>query len=173
MCRIALWNDALERITGVPRERAMGRKAAEAVPELDNTILLQAISAVLESGRTERIEQLVIQRQDQRLVLEVRVFLSMDGVTVFWHDTTDRAEAAAARRQSEERYALAAAGSNDGLWDWDLVSDEIYLSARWHEMLGLPPDAVCRPDAWFERMHPDDREAFTTALNAHLGDETP
>ena len=39
-------------------------------------------------------------------------------------------------------------------------------------MLGLPPDVVCRPDAWFERMHPDDSEAFTTALNAHLGDET-
>ena len=50
----------------------------------------------------------------------MRVLPFVGGVTVFWNDITDRAETKAALKQSEERYALAAAGSNDGLWDWDL-----------------------------------------------------
>lgn len=39
-------------------------------------------------------------------------------------------------RESEERYALAARGANDGLWDWDLVHNTFYTSARWQQMLG-------------------------------------
>ena len=72
-----------------------------------------------------------------------------------------------ALRRSEERYALAVLGANDGIWDWDLDTREIYLSPRWKQMLGygaseLPDDA----EAWFSRVAPDDRDTLRSALAA-------
>lgn len=62
-------------------------------------------------------------------------------------------------RDSEERYALAALGSNDGLWDWKLPSNKIYFSPRWEEMLGYSAGELkADPEEWFVRIHPGDRE---------------
>jgi diguanylate cyclase (GGDEF)-like protein/PAS domain S-box-containing protein len=171
--RIALWNDALERILGVSRECALGRQLVEAVPELAATAMPQVIGKVLETGNTDTLEHFAIHRADGRRILQVRIFPFMQGVTVFWHDITERAEAEDALKQSEERYALAAAGSNDGLWDWDLARGEIYLSRRWKDMLGMVPQVdFNRPEQWFERIHSDDLGPFKAALDAHARGET-
>ena len=75
---------------------------------------------------------------------------------------------------SEERYALAAAGSNDGLWDWDLETDQIYLSARWKSLLGYREDDVgSQPESWFELVHPEDLELLQAQIEAHLKGQTP
>jgi diguanylate cyclase (GGDEF)-like protein/PAS domain S-box-containing protein len=170
---IAFWNDALARITGVPRDQAVGRTLTEAMPELASTPLPHVIAAVLENGASERITRLPVRVHDRRIVLDVRVFVFMSGVTIFCDDITDRADAEAALKHIEERYALAAAGSNDGLWDWDLVAGTIYLSPRWHAMVGLPPNVVFdRPEAWFSRVHESDLPTFTAALEAHVSGET-
>ncbi|HEX7706873.1 MAG TPA: EAL domain-containing protein [Thermoanaerobaculia bacterium] len=75
---------------------------------------------------------------------------------------------------SAERYALAAKGSNDGLWDWNLTTGEIYFSERWKAMLGFEdhelPNAV---DSWFGRVHPDDRPELEALLSLHLEGQTP
>jgi len=79
----------------------------------------------------------------------------------------------AALRESEERYARAARGSNDGLWDWDLEGGEIYLSPRWKEMLGyLDSEIGRRPDEWLCRVHPDDFPHLQAAVAAHCRRET-
>jgi diguanylate cyclase (GGDEF)-like protein/PAS domain S-box-containing protein len=74
---------------------------------------------------------------------------------------------------SEERYALAVQGANDGLWDWNLISDEVYWSPRWMSILGLDATAV-EPlaEAWFSRVHPDDIEAVRAALTRYLANAT-
>jgi diguanylate cyclase (GGDEF)-like protein/PAS domain S-box-containing protein len=72
-------------------------------------------------------------------------------------------------RESEERYALAVEGTNDGLWDWHVPADEIYFSPRWKEMLGYEDEELNgRPDEWFGRVHPDDIDKLRKEISAHL-----
>jgi diguanylate cyclase (GGDEF)-like protein/PAS domain S-box-containing protein len=77
-------------------------------------------------------------------------------------------------RESEERYALAARGANDGLWDWKLEGNLVYFSSRWSQMLGyLESEIGSRPDEWFGRIHPGDRDRVNAQFEAHCSGITP
>jgi diguanylate cyclase (GGDEF)-like protein/PAS domain S-box-containing protein len=74
-----------------------------------------------------------------------------------------------ALRTSEERYALAVRGANDGIWDWDLHTQKVYYSTRWKAMLGhYEKEVGDQLDEWLERIHPDDRERVKLELRAHV-----
>ena len=81
----------------------------------------------------------------------------------------ERKLAEEALRESEERYALAVRGSNEGLWDWNLKAGTVYFSPRWKSMLGCQEDEIGdSPDEWFNRVHPEDLERVKSAIAAHL-----
>lgn len=72
-------------------------------------------------------------------------------------------------RTSEERYALATRGANDGLWDWDIDRREVFMSPRFREIARLPAGdgPVAQGDS-FPNIHPDDRHEYRARLIAHL-----
>jgi diguanylate cyclase (GGDEF)-like protein/PAS domain S-box-containing protein len=91
----------------------------------------------------------------------------------------EEAQTDQALRASEERYALAARGANDGLWDWNLDSGEVYLSERWREMVGAVGRALSgNPEEWFSRVHLSDLPqlrvdiaAQTAGMRSHFQSE--
>jgi diguanylate cyclase (GGDEF)-like protein/PAS domain S-box-containing protein len=99
-------------------------------------------------------------------------FGSREVLCVSVRDVTERRRAQEALRQSEERYVRAARGANDGLWDWDLTTGEIYFSQRWQEMLGLNDDGRGSMNQWLKSIHIDDHLAFLAAVRAHLEGRT-
>jgi PAS domain S-box-containing protein len=79
-------------------------------------------------------------------------------------DETERYEALRALRESEERYQLMARGANDGLWDWDLETNQVFYSPRYREILGYAEDEFPNTaDAWLDSLHPDDRDRVLAA----------
>ena len=72
-------------------------------------------------------------------------------------------------RESEERYALALRGANDGIWDWDVGPDRLYVSQRWRAIVGLAAgDVLSNGRDWIRRLHPADRRPTYIRLRAHL-----
>jgi PAS domain S-box-containing protein len=85
-----------------------------------------------------------------------------------------RAQTLEALRLSQERYALAVQGANDAIWDWDLLSEQIYLSPRWQAMFGIAVDSgAVDPARWFDQVHPDDAPGLQSALRAHISGDSP
>ena len=71
--------------------------------------------------------------------------------------------------ESQERYAIAACVSNDGLWDWNLETNEIYFSLRWTAILGFSEGEIGNsPDDWLKRVHSKDLGRLLGSLSDHL-----
>ncbi|RPI32069.1 MAG: diguanylate cyclase [Chloroflexota bacterium] len=80
----------------------------------------------------------------------------------------ERGRVEMALRESEERYALAVRGANDGIWDWNLKTNKIYYSPRWKAMLGFGEEEISdSPDEWFRRIHPADIDRVKLDIAAH------
>src|SRR5690606_38312397 len=83
-------------------------------------------------------------------------------------------ESTAELRGSEERFALAVRGSTDGLWDWNVETDEVYYAPRFKELLGYRDHEFASLFSSFEsHLHPDDRDCILESIQAHLQRQVP
>lgn len=89
-------------------------------------------------------------------------------------EISERLKAEAALREGEERYSLAVKGTNDGIWDWNLITQQVYYSPRWKSMLGYEEEEIgSLPEEWFDRVHIEDRQHLKAAITAHLKSTKP
>ncbi len=105
--------------------------------------------------------------------LQIREYRMRDGGSVsIQSNITARKKAEQALSLSEERYALALAGTNEGIWDWDIATDLTYVSPRLRDVLGMPSARLRHGEDWLAFVHPDDRERYRNCLVEHLRGNT-
>jgi diguanylate cyclase (GGDEF)-like protein/PAS domain S-box-containing protein len=131
--------------------------------------IMVLVDRVLETNETQVLEH-AYTGDNGELDCEARIVASGDDEALTMvRDITARKRAEMALKESEERYALAAKGANDGLWDWDLRTNEIHYSSRWKQMLGFSDAEIGNnPDEWIGRIHQDDSDRVKLEINAHI-----
>jgi len=171
---ITYWNQAAERILGYTREEADGQNLHRLIaPQRYHAAHHGAFLKFVETGRGEatgKTLELVARRKDGE---EIPVELSLSAIFMNgWHsvgllrDITERKMAEAALAESEQRFSLAMEATKDGLWDWNLLTDEVYYSPGYLAMLGYAVGEVpSEVSTWADRIHPEDKDA---ALKANI-----
>ncbi len=150
-----------------------------AIADLNDQSILPSVLAALR-GQLGRYEGLYgINDEDDAIRLSIRTapVLDADGKVMggvgIVEDNTAKYEAERKLRESETRYALAMRGTNEGLWDWNPLNKELFLSSRLMVLLGEAPESIrTTSDAWLARLHPEDRDVYYERMVSHLKGET-
>jgi len=78
-----------------------------------------------------------------------------------------------ALRESEERWQFALEGARDGVWDWNLVTNAVFFSRQWKQMLGFEEHEIGSAlEEWEKRVHPEDKPQVYADIQRHLKGET-
>ena len=179
---IRFCNDYLCGKTGWKRAQVLGRNWFELfVPREEVQEQQKSYLARMEQKetRSEFETQIVTRAGERRTLAWTNTLLraadgTVSGLASLALDVTDQRRGEAALRESEERYALAAQGASDGLWDWNTRTNRIYFSPRWKAMLGYREDELSGTlEEWTGLVHPDDRRRFRGDLSAHVDGRTP
>jgi PAS domain S-box-containing protein len=161
LCRdslVVFTNAAAARLFAVPREQVAGRSLFDLFHEASHAAIRAEHDLLLSAPIDARI-----MRADGT-VLDVEMHAAALGssqksdLQIILRDITRRKRIEAAVRESEERLTLAFGGAQEGVWDWDLATGNVWYSPRWKEMLGYSDEEIGpHVRSWEGLLHPDDR----------------
>ncbi|MBU2548304.1 MAG: PAS domain S-box protein, partial [Proteobacteria bacterium] len=171
------WTEETHRIYGVALDHVPSlAESMDAFHPDEREKIAGAFIRALESGEPYDLEVRFINARGEHLwTRTICRPETVDGRVVMlrgtFQDVTGRKRTEEALRQSEEKYRLATEATTDGLWDWNIITGDVYYSPAWNRMLGLDQDEQ-NYQAWESRIHPDERSALLEGLQAHLDGQT-
>jgi PAS domain S-box-containing protein len=141
--------------------------------------IIERMKIVRETGQTTPMKDIQILLLDgsTKSISITTTSIEFDGkptLVTFFQDLTDLKETHRDLLDSQERLQLALDAAQDGIWDWDVTTDEIIYNEAWARMLGYELDDL-EPSlrTWEEMIHPADRDRAKITLQDHLDGKTP
>ncbi len=175
--RVTWMNRAAEELYGFTMETARGKTLGQVQPDWLQVPSRDHVFAALDRDGEWRGEISNFTPSGREVVHDVAFSLTRDsagkitGSVAVHRDITTRKSAVDALALDEQTRTLTALGATDGLWDWNLSSDEVYYSPRWKEMLGYRDEDIAGEVAeWQLLVHPDDLPNLRNRVAAYLQD---
>ena len=176
--KVATWNSGARNLTGYDEAEIVGRGVeALYIPEdIERGVPEQERRRAQEQGRAEN-ERWHVRKDGSRfwasgLLMPMREGDRLVGFLKIMRDTTEQKRTEQELEVSRERLDLVVNSSEVGLWYCDLPFATLVWNAKCKEHFGLPPDAEVTIDTFYERIHPDDREATRRAIERSIEGRT-
>ncbi|MCP4693336.1 MAG: PAS domain S-box protein, partial [Desulfobacterales bacterium] len=169
-------NPAGERATGYRREEIIGRNLWELLYPGEEYKQVEGVLNKFAEGEVVDHEMTLTCKNGERKNIVWSNFTKRDKhgaileIIGFGNDVTERKRAEETLRVSEERLELAMSAANDGLWDWDLITDKVYFDPRYYTMIGYEVNEFSSSlEAFQSRVHPGDVDLVMEAVSDYLG----
>jgi PAS domain S-box-containing protein len=174
--RYLLMNQACRELLGVGDGEVTGLTDEDLFPPAVAAEARADDQRVVESGEVIEIEETVPTGSGtrSRLTRKSPVYDDDGEITALCGVSTDITEQKQRERELKrlkERFELVVEGANLGVWDWDMVTDEVEFNEQWAQMIGQSLDEI-EPhiEEWRQRVHPDDLDQVEGALDQHILD---
>ena len=164
-------NEALASMFGAPTQELIGKRSPDFYYNTNDR--QRVVDIVRKDGYVKNNELLFKRITGEQFWALFNVyplkFFGENALMGSFYDLTERKEAEEAVRKAQEQYTLAVDGSNDGLWDWNIETNEVYFSPRWKSMVGYEENELMNGFADFEALlHPDDHDRVLGVVNDYL-----
>jgi PAS domain S-box-containing protein len=164
--RFTYVNRKAETLWGRRREDLIGKVWWEEFPQAVGS---DAYEAHLCAARERRMVQVEVVSPILKHWVDVSIYPSEHGLSVYFFDISARKQAEEARRVIEERYRLAVRATSDAIWDWDLRSNRIEWNEALRDAYGhRPEDVDPAGEWWINHIHPEDRERVNRSIHAAI-----
>jgi PAS domain S-box-containing protein len=173
---ITLVSPSIYKLSGWSEKDVIGKHVSEiyAFPEKRENLL----QVLREKGFVRDYEIILKNKDGSQLNASVSAQIvynengEPEGISGLLRDISERKKAEEEIYASREQYMLAVQGSNDGIWDWDIRNNELYLSPKWKEMLGYQDNELENRFETFEgRLHPDDKPFVMNKVQQYFSGE--
>ena len=154
------FNQKSLEIEGKTLDQVIRKSLFDLRPNIDDYGIIPVMKKVWETGEPAYFPIKIYQDEIFSNYYENYIFKIPTGeIVTIYNDVTDQKNAEEALRKSEERFALAMEFANDGLFDWNLETNEIYYSPVWKLMLGYENDELPNDfSIWETLTNPEDAE---------------
>ena len=167
---ITYWNTEIEKISGIKESEIVGKSFLDFFKNIGNLKLYTECSRAKRENISVRFEEFY---ETSNIWIEIDAYPSEKGLTVFCKNITEQKTAEAAMKTSNERYDMVVKATNDLVWDWDIITGEIYRNCNGVKRVygHGSNDCIKTNELWAINIHPDDREFIEQQVSYYITSE--
>ncbi|TGM89861.1 hybrid sensor histidine kinase/response regulator [Leptospira licerasiae] len=167
-------NPAAEAEMGIPKEISIGKNLYSVFPQNVNIGMFDLFKKVYLTQEAEKKEYEIKDTQGNLKFYLLHISRVYEGLVISSKNITEIRNVENQLRIQKEQLEFTYLASNDGYWDYNMKTEQLFLSERWKTMLGFTDEEIPSDDTqvWRRLVHPKDLRIALSAFQRHQSEET-